>query len=145
MVTFEAPPLAFAFPFFRSRFFSPVMLALQTSAYRAKNVSRSSCATTVESLTLDVLAAFWLWSLAVLGFGAFVFPSVALIRMGGRDDDEEAFSDVLVLALFGRRGFWVRKTEPRAFRDVLERRSEREEKNWNGSAAVQYRQICTGM
>jgi hypothetical protein len=121
------------------------MLALQTSAYRAKNVSRSSCATTVESLTLDVLAAFWLWSLAVLGFGAFVFPSVALIRMGGRDDDEEAFSDVLVLALFGRRGFWVRKTEPRAFWDVLERRSEREEKNWNGSAAVQYRQICTGM
>jgi hypothetical protein len=80
-------------------------------------------------LILDVFAAFWFWSLAVLGFGAFVLPSVALMRMGGRDDEEGAPSDVLVLALLGRRGFWERKTEPRAFWEVLERRSEREEKN----------------
>jgi hypothetical protein len=94
---------------------------------------------------LDVFAAFWFWSLAVFGFGAFVFPSVALTRMGGRDDEEEASSDVLVL--LGRRGFWVRKTEPRAFWEVLERRSEREEKNCDGLVAIQYqtRQFCTGM
>jgi hypothetical protein len=89
-------------------------------------------------LILDVFAAFWFWSLAVLGFGAFVLPSVALMRMGGRDDEEEAPPDVLVLVLLGRRGFWVRKTEPRAFWDVLERRSEREEKNCDELVAIHY-------
>lgn len=57
------------------------------------------------------------------GFGALVFPSVARMRIEGValvESEESA----------GRRGFWVRKIEPRAFWDVVVRRVEREVKNW---------------
>lgn len=59
-----------------------------------------------------------------LGFGAPVFPSEARIRIDGCEDA----SSVGWLAL--RRGFWVRKTEPRDLWEVLVRRFVREEKNW---------------
>lgn len=63
------------------------------------------------------------------------------MRMGGRDEEEDGpSSDVLVVVVLGRRGFWVRKTEPRAFWEVLERRSEREEKNCDGLVQFNSRQ-----
>lgn len=76
-----------------------------------------------------------------------MLPSVALMRIGGRDEEEEVCSGVLVLVLLGRRGFWVRKTEPRAFWEVLERRSEREEKNCDELVAIQHlsKQFCVDM
>jgi hypothetical protein len=58
----------------------------------------------------------------VFGLGALVLPSVARTRIDGRGEED-------VSSVVSMRGFWVRKTEPRAFWEVLDRRSVREEKN----------------
>ena len=53
-----------------------------------------------------------------------VFPSVARMRIEGAGDS------LVLLEASVRRGFWVRKIEPRAFWEVVVRRVEREVKNW---------------
>lgn len=59
-----------------------------------------------------------------------MLPSEARIRIEGCcEEEEDASVSFALLVLVLRRGFWVRKTEPRAFWDVLVRRLDREEKN----------------
>jgi hypothetical protein len=69
---------------------------------------------------------FFFLSVDVFGFGALVFPSVARMRMDGGPVGVEVWS-----ADVGRRGFWVRYTEPRDFCEVDVRRFVREVKNCN--------------
>lgn len=96
-----------AFPFFfalRSLFFNPAIPALQMSAYRTKNASRSAVSTMVENLYLGAWVLLTLESLVPAGFAFCVLPSVARTRTAPLIADSESSVEI--------RRFWVRYTLP---------------------------------
>lgn len=150
---FSTPAVAFFFFLFvLSRFlkppFAPPIPAFATSAYLAKNASRSFVATIVLNFTLFSFCCFLLIAVSVtspsldVDFSFFGFPFVALTNsgqsFGGLVEDGCAsrsgkgsvasFVEVVVSDVWSS-GFCERNIEPLDFEVVLVMRSERRERN----------------